>query len=298
MPAFFDEQKLKTLKMPIYHQELPYVIIKRALDFSETDRRRTSHLLNSLKNRGEVTEPQFAQSFRKLRAHLDDYLQDCPNANQIIEQFLDDSIVHGNLDKDAVASLAVPRLSDEERRSGKEKISTILKGFYNDWDCKVAADAFAKLDPQLHADVIKRVVSTAFDKTPKERERASRLIAALVGDVVKTNDAELGFTQLLEQVEDLYLDVRDVLHQLALFIARAVVDEALPPSFLVRQDLGRTDMGFMVVELAQKLIQQNKLNDFLSNCWSLHDEEEGDDAGEEEENYDDVDGHGEAEEEA
>jgi hypothetical protein len=52
---------------------------------------------------------------------------------------------------------------------------------------------------------------------------------AVCGGVVGGCDAQ--------RVEDLYLDVRDVLHLLACFLARAVVDECVPPAFLLRQDL-------------------------------------------------------------
>ena len=59
----------------------------------------------------------------------------------------------------------------------------------------------------------------------------------------------LGFTRLLASVEDLALDFPDAAHTLSLFLGRAVVDEALPPSFLaaVLPSLRNDSLGVAVV---------------------------------------------------
>ena len=59
----------------------------------------------------------------------------------------------------------------------------------------------------------------------------------------------LGFTRLLASVEDLALDFPDAAHTLSLFLGRAVVDEALPPSFLaaVLTSLRYDSLGVAVV---------------------------------------------------
>ena len=59
----------------------------------------------------------------------------------------------------------------------------------------------------------------------------------------------LGFTRLLASVEDLALDFPDAAHTLSLFLGRAVVDEALPPSFLaaVLASLRYDSLGVAVV---------------------------------------------------
>jgi hypothetical protein len=54
---------------------------------------------------------------------------------------------------------------------------------------------------------------------------------------------------LLERVEDLTLDVPDVPRLLSLILARAIADEAIPPSFLLRLDLASEDQGFKVPTL-------------------------------------------------
>lgn len=51
-----------------------------------------------------------------------------------------------------------------------------------------------------------------------------------------------GFTSVVESVDDTALDVPDAAELLALFIARAVVDDVLPPAFVAKwvgQERGR-----------------------------------------------------------
>jgi len=55
------------------------------------------------------------------------------------------------------------------------------------------------------------------------------------------------------------------------FVARAVVDECLPPSFLLRVDLGHSDMGNQVLKEAQTLLQQPKAALRLSRVWKKAD---------------------------
>ena len=66
----------------------------------------------------------------------------------------------------------------------------------------------------------------------------------------------LGFTRLLASVEDLALDFPDAAHTLSLFLGRAVVDEALPPSFLaaVLASLRYDSLGVAVVHATGALL--------------------------------------------
>ncbi len=78
-----------------------------------------------------------------------------------------------------------------------------------------------------------------------------------------------GFSLLLARTEDLYLDTPNVLELLSYFIARAVVDEVLPPAFVVRVDVCEEDMGFQVVSAAQAVLSQRNQMENLEDwqCW-------------------------------
>jgi len=84
------------------------------------------------------------------------------------------------------------------------------------------------------------------------------------------SDVEKGFTILLERVDDLQLDVPNALTYLSIFIARAVVDEVLPPAFLLRVDLGEHDAGTQVLRQAQALLKQENASDGLLYASDTH----------------------------
>ena len=52
--------------------------------------------------------------------------------------------------------------------------------------------------------------------------------------VLSTDQVAAGFVRLLSSADDLVLDCPDVVHLLALFLGRAIVDEVLPPAFLTQ----------------------------------------------------------------
>ena len=72
------------------------------------------------------------------------------------------------------------------------------------------------------------------DKNDREKEQASSLLSALYADVIAPEQMAKGFSKLLESVEDLSLDIPDAVELLSLFLARAVVDDILPPAYLAR----------------------------------------------------------------
>ncbi|CAM6103346.1 unnamed protein product [Calypogeia fissa] len=63
---------------------------------------------------------------------------------------------------------------------------------------------------------------------------ASVLLSTLYADIIEPEQIAKGFTKLLECVDDLSLDIPDASDILALFLARAVVDNILPPTFLTK----------------------------------------------------------------
>ncbi len=79
---------------------------------------------------------------------------------------------------------------------------------------------------------------------------------------------------LLQRVEDLSLDVPDILRLLAAFVARAVVDEVIPPAFLVRADLAESDLGSQVVQLSQSWLDQKHAATRISYVWEEFEDEE------------------------
>ncbi|XVF11625.1 hypothetical protein REPUB_Repub08aG0043300 [Reevesia pubescens] len=94
----------------------------------------------------------------------------------------------------------------------------------------------------------------AVDRHDKVKELSSVLLSALYADVISTPQIRDGFVMLLESVDDIAVYILDVVDILALFIARAVVDEILPPAFLTRakKTLPESSKGYQVLQTAEK----------------------------------------------
>ncbi|MDA9097543.1 hypothetical protein N9L76_01265 [bacterium] len=79
---------------------------------------------------------------------------------------------------------------------------------------------------------VKRLVTLAMDRGNREKEAAAVLLSRLYPSHLDVEQIQRGFERLLESVDDLALDVPSASSDLAMFIARAVVDDILPPKFI------------------------------------------------------------------
>ncbi|KAL1203971.1 MA3 DOMAIN-CONTAINING TRANSLATION REGULATORY FACTOR 1 [Cardamine amara subsp. amara] len=137
----------------------------------------------------------------------------------------------------------------------KKAVVSIVEEYFSTGDVKVAASDLRELgSSEYHPYFTKRLVSMAMDRHDKEKEMASVLLSALYADVILPDQIRDGFIRLLRTVDDLAVDILDVVNVLALFIARAIVDEILPPVFLARAKkiLPDSSKGFQVIVTAEK----------------------------------------------
>ena len=75
-------------------------------------------------------------------------------------------------------------------------------------------------------------ISLALEKKSSHRELASILISDLFGNLLKNDDMQRAFDELLSQLDDLELDTPDATTVLGNFIARAIADDCLPPKYV------------------------------------------------------------------
>jgi hypothetical protein len=68
-------------------------------------------------------------------------------------------------------------------------------------------------------------------------------------------------------VEDLCNDIPRIFEFLSGFIARAVVDECLPPAFLARAGIMPDDMGHRIIQHAQQLLAKPLASARLAQVW-------------------------------
>ncbi|KAL0284544.1 UNVERIFIED_CONTAM: ma3 domain-containing translation regulatory factor 1 [Sesamum calycinum] len=137
----------------------------------------------------------------------------------------------------------------------KKAVVSLVEEYFTTGDVEVAASDLRELgSSEYHPYFIKRLVSMAMDRHDKEKEMASVLLSALYADVIMAAQISQGYFMLLESADDLALDILDAVDVLALFIARAVVDDILPPAFITRASkmLPESSKGFQVLQTAEK----------------------------------------------
>lgn len=108
--------------------------------------------------------------------------------------------------------------------------------------------------PNYNYYFVKKLISMAMDRHDKEKEMAAVLLSSLYADVIDPPQVYKGFTKLVESADDLIVDIPDTVDVLALFIARAVVDDILPPAFLKKEleSLPKDSKGVEVIKRAEK----------------------------------------------
>mmetsp|Transcript_19838 Transcript_19838/g.43388 ORF Transcript_19838/g.43388 Transcript_19838/m.43388 type:complete len:423 (-) Transcript_19838:859-2127(-) len=117
----------------------------------------------------------------------------------------------------------------------KERVAAIVVEYFDSADVQEAADNLMELDSPLYQHfVVKKVVTMAMDRQPRECEMSARLLSVAFPQVIGADEMTKGFIQLLNCAEDLALDVPEAATILGVFIARAVVDDVLPPAFVTR----------------------------------------------------------------
>jgi hypothetical protein len=110
----------------------------------------------------------------------------------------------------------------------------------------------------LHAIVVKRAVTAALDRGAREREMAAALLRTLrVHDVISQPRMEAGFDLILQDVDSLAIDVPNAPDELAVFLARAVIDDVVSNEYL---DECADASGFDVVPHAVALSARGALS--------------------------------------
>lgn len=125
-----------------------------------------------------------------------------------------------------------------------------MKEFFVSGETDEVRQSLVELESQVfHYEFVKRAISMSLDKHEKEREMVSRLLSSLYPKTLTSCQIGKGFERILEFIDDLQLDAPDARVDVATFLARAVVDEILPPSFL---------MDPLVVQIGDDIVDQAK----------------------------------------
>jgi len=174
------------LKVPFFHHE----IVKRPLIMVTKRRQAETPLLNLLKEAAEggfINTIQMSKGLTRLIEIVDDLSLDIPNVRAIRQQLMSKATSKGDI-------FEVNNCLEQE----------------NNKNCG-----------ELNAIFVKKLIALAMDRKNRKKEMASVLFASLC---FPPEDVLNGFVMLIKSADDTALDNHVVVEDLAMFLARSVVD--------------------------------------------------------------------------
>jgi len=113
---------------------------------------------------------------------------------------------------------------------------------------------------------VRKAVVMSMEKQPYERELISKLLLAMNGRTITQEKIVEGFQKMLNMLDDIVLDSPDATEFLSKFLARAIVDEVIPPAFLTSAH-ATSRLAREVIALASALTTEKHRIDRLAHIW-------------------------------
>lgn len=265
---------IKDLNVPHFHHE----IVKRAVIMAMEKRQAEGRLLDLLKTTAEeglINSSQISKGFGRIIDSVDDLSLDIPNAKVLLQSLISQAASEGWLWVSSLKLLplhAGNEVVDENKvKSFKKKAESIIHEYFLSGDisevsCCLEFENSANLS-ELNANFVKKLITLAMDRKNREKEMASVLLSSVC---IPSDDVVSGFMMLLESAEDTALDIPIVVEDLAMFLARAEVDEVLTPHEL--EEIGANfpgpdSVGNKVVQMAKSLLRAPLSGERILRCW-------------------------------
>ncbi|KAK1564713.1 hypothetical protein Q3G72_009920 [Acer saccharum] len=263
---------IRQLGVSFFHHE----VVKRALVLAMEIRTAEPLILKLLKEAAEeglISSSQMVKGFSRLEESLNDLALDIPSAKALFQLLVPVAISEGWLDasfvKSSVDNGEAPK-EDGKIRRYKEEVVTIIHEYFLSDDIPELIRSLEDLGaPEFNPIFMKKLITLAMDRKNREKEMASVLLSALHIEIFSTEDIVNGFVLLLESAEDTALDILDASNELALFLARAVIDDVLAPLNLeeIGSKLAPNCSGSETVRMARSLIAARHAGERLLRCW-------------------------------
>ncbi|KAL5544016.1 hypothetical protein UlMin_007800 [Ulmus minor] len=270
--AFEACRCIRELGVSFFHHE----VVKRALVLAMEIPSSEPVILKLLKEAAEeglISSSQMAKGFSRLAESLDDLALDIPSAKTSFQLLVPKAITEGWLDASIMKSLGEDGEIQEECekvRQYKEEVVTIIREYFLSDDIPELIRSLEDLAaPKYNPIFLKKLITLALDRKNREKEMASVLLSALHIEIFSTDDIVNGFVMLLESAEDTALDILDASNELALFLARAVIDDVLAPLNLeeIGSKLSAGSSGAETVRMTRTLIGARHAGERILRCW-------------------------------
>ncbi|CAK9172597.1 unnamed protein product [Ilex paraguariensis] len=264
---------IRQLGVSFFHHE----VVKRALVLAMEIRTAEPLILKLLKEAAEeglISSSQMVKGFARLAESLHDLALDIPSATTLFQSLVPQAISEGWLDASLLKSLGedgeVQDKDNEKVKRYKEEVVTIIHEYFLSDDIPELIRSLEDLGaPEYNPIFLKKLITLAMDRKNREKEMASVLLSALHIEIFSTEDIVNGFVMLLESAEDTALDILDASNELALFLARAVIDDVLAPLYLeeIGSRLAPNCSGSETVHMARSLIAARHAGERILRCW-------------------------------
>ncbi|KAF2291052.1 hypothetical protein GH714_019395 [Hevea brasiliensis] len=265
---------IKDLNVPFFHHE----IIKRAIIMAMERQQAEGRLLDLLKDaaqEGLINTSQITKGFNRIIDAVDDLSLDIPDARGILQSLISKAASEGWLSASSLKSLSLAPvkqpLEDNATKIFKTKAQFIIQEYFLSGDISEVSSCLESENgngvAELNAVFVKRLITLAMDRKNREKEMASVLLSSLC---FPADDVLNGFVMLIESADDTALDNPVVVEDLAMFLARAVVDEVLAPQHLEEiesQFLGLESIGSKVLRMANSLLKARLSGERILRCW-------------------------------
>lgn len=265
---------IKDLHVPHFHHE----IVKRAILMAMEKRQAEGRLLDLLKRTSEeglINSSQISKGFARIIDSVDDLSLDIPNAKVLLQSLISKAASEGWLSASSLRSLSLlpgrQVVEDSIVKAFKKKVESIIREYFLSGDvseviCCLEFENSSGL-AELNAVFVKKLITLAMERKNREKEMASVLLSSLC---FPSDDVVSGFIMLIESAEDMALDIPIVVEDLAMFLARAEVDEVLTPQEM--EEIGRhfpgtSSIGNKVTQMAMSLLRARLSGERILRCW-------------------------------
>ncbi|XP_010534749.1 PREDICTED: programmed cell death protein 4-like, partial [Tarenaya hassleriana] len=230
-------------------------------------------LLKEAAKENLVSSSQMVKGFSRLGESLDDLALDIPSAKTLFGSIVSNAVSEGWLDasfNDPSGEEGQVQIENEKLKRYKEEVVTMIHEYFLSDDIPELVRNLEDLEaPEYNPVFLKKLITLAMDRKNREKEMASVLLSSLHIEIFSTEDIVNGFVMLLESAEDTALDILDASNELALFLARAVIDDVLAPLNLeeISSRLRPNSSGTETVKMARSLIFARHAGERLLRCW-------------------------------
>lgn len=255
---------------------IPKTAITLSFDRGDNEREEIANLIIRLVNDNYIQPEDVSKCFRMLLVRIDDLRLDVPNViiflEYFVNRFIDNKVMNYGDSTNFIELLSIYSGSSP-RKTIKKIVEKIFNQYFISEQLEECCKEIEEIkEPEAHPLIIKYAVSFSLDRNNHERELISRFFTAIVEDESKSNfikrsELEEGFLVLLNSIEDLYEDVPYVYHYLSFFISRAINDDCLAPSFLIRAREKIGGDAHIVLEYAKELLSSPDKEEEMIKIW-------------------------------